>query len=434
MILAGSGQNTWHGGSGSPLKVAVLHPTFESWGGAERFIHGVLAALVASGTLEATVYTHRWTHPEGTVPYRVRQHLGGGVVSGPWDWAAIARRHAAEWAGADVLFVHNHPALEWAVRAPGHPPIVWYCQEPARHLWDADWLASIPSTGRGHWRQRIRQAVTLYRRRLPARLLSRTRLELNLRTRGDTFRELLRAMDLRAVERCSTVLANSRFTAARVREIYRRDATVVYPILPMAEAPVGRTMEKDPIVLWVGRMEAAKRPLLMLEAWEALHRRSALRGHRLIMVGGGPLLEEVARRAAPLVTQGCVELRGRLAREELEDLYRRAAVSVHTARAEPFGLVPLESMWLGTPVLAICEGGVSETVIPGRTGWCVAGANPESLADRLQSLLASEAELRRVAGSAAAETRRRFGFTTTVEQVRQALLRASGSRPAPSES
>ncbi|HXI02499.1 MAG TPA: hypothetical protein VNI57_04920, partial [Candidatus Saccharimonadales bacterium] len=94
--------------------IGVLHPTFESWGGAEWFIHQSLVSLLAGSRIRATVYTHRWTPPPGeTVPYQVVCHRRGGVLTAPWDWEKIAREQAGLWREHSLLFVHNWPATLW---------------------------------------------------------------------------------------------------------------------------------------------------------------------------------------------------------------------------------------------------------------------------------------------------------------------------------
>lgn len=412
----------------SPLSVGVLHPTFESWGGAERFIHGVLRSLRRAGEFSAAVYTHRWRDPEdGGVAYRVHEHRSGGVRSGPWDWDAIARRWGPRWLEHDVLFVHNHPALEWAVRVPGHPPMVWYCHEPPRHVWD-DGPAGGPGAGRdtASWR-RLDAALSIYRWRLPGRAWSRLRLEASRRVRPDLWRRRLQAMDVRAVGRCNSILANSAFTAGEVRRIYRREAEVVYPLLPhldSEESPV--LQDKTRMVLWVGRLAVAKRPLLMLDAWERVASRFS--DFRLVMVGAGPLEDEVKRRIEQLTEPRSVDLRSAIPGDELRELYGRAMLTVHLSDAEPFGLVPLESMWMGTPVLARCGGGVAETVVPDETGWCLDGGEPASVAEALLGLLGRADELTGMGDSVARAVRRRFGFRTTVGRISDVLRRAACPR------
>lgn len=75
--------------------------------------------------------------------------------------------------------------------------------------------------------------------------------------------------------------------------------------------------------------------------------------------------------------------------KEFSKLYSRAKVVVCLAYNEPFGLIPLEAMACGVPVVAVNEGGYKESVIDGRTGYLVPG-DPKALAQKLEFLLSNE--------------------------------------------
>jgi glycosyltransferase involved in cell wall biosynthesis len=87
------------------------------------------------------------------------------------------------------------------------------------------------------------------------------------------------------------------------------------------------------------------------------------------------LLDEIAKRI-PLVTVGGIKVKNAKNFEfvklpKLVDLYSRATVTLFPLFNEPYGYIPVESMACGTPVIAYNDGGPSETVLDGRTGWLV---------------------------------------------------------------
>jgi glycosyltransferase involved in cell wall biosynthesis len=61
---------------------------------------------------------------------------------------------------------------------------------------------------------------------------------------------------------------------------------------------------------------------------------------------------------------------------------------IYSSRLEPFGLAPLEANACGTPVIALAEGGVRETIVPGENGLLAANARPATLAAAVQKLIA----------------------------------------------
>jgi len=398
------------------LSLGLLHPTFERWGGAEWFIHQTLERLAGHG-FSATVYTHRWRPPPGAgrPTYGIVEHRSGGYRSLPWDWRRIARRYHRRWAAHDLLFVHNYPATIWcreARRLGALPPAVWYCHEPPARLHDP----CEREAPRPRGRRAALASLLFYRWQVAWRVWSGLRARLV----GPPVREDLILIERESVRSFAVVLANSRFTAERIARIYGLQAEVLHPVpADLARLAPERPAAREPLVLWVGRLTAAKRPLLMLEAWRRARSLSpALASFRLLLVGEGPLGERVRREAA---RDPSVRLESSLARRELVDRYRRALLTVHLGRDEPFGLVPLEAAAAGSAVLAAAEGGVREIVEEGRTGFLLEPVERETLAARLVELLADPGRVEGAGVLAAREIRARFDPERSFERLRELL-------------
>jgi D-inositol-3-phosphate glycosyltransferase len=133
----------------------------------------------------------------------------------------------------------------------------------------------------------------------------------------------------------------------------------------------------------------------------------------LIVAGGGEAThlehDREARRLARLARElgiaPRVQLRGRIGRDEVPPLLRSADVVVCAPWYEPFGIVPLEAMACGRPVVASAVGGLLDTVVDGVTGVHVPARSPVRLAQALAALLA-DAGLRARLGAAGAERAR----------------------------
>jgi glycosyltransferase involved in cell wall biosynthesis len=138
-------------------------------------------------------------------------------------------------------------------------------------------------------------------------------------------------------------------------------------------------------------------------------------GAELVIAGGGDAIAdaELARLAA--AAQACgvrdrVHLAGQIAREDVPALLRSADVVVSVPWYEPFGMVPLEAMACGVPVVASAVGGHLDTVLDGRTGALVPPRDPAALAQRLRELLADPARLGAIGSAAATRARSRYGW------------------------
>ena len=295
---------------------------------------------------------------------------------------AVARR--VDEARPDVALVHPSQftgaplALSYL-----HVPAVYYCHEPLRAAYEPG-IAPMP-----------------------VRLL---------------LRWTLGTREGRALRGTSAVAANSRYTARRLRELHGVEARVVRPGIDVqrfrpTDAPPGDYLLTvgamhplkglDFLVEVVGALPAGRRPPLTV-----VSDRGRERERRRIEARAGELGVEL-------------DLRTRVTEEELVTLYGRARLVLYAPRREPLGLVPLEAMACGRPVLAVHEGGIPETVEDGRTGF-LAPRDVERFAARLRALLEVPAEAERVASGARESVAERWSWEGSVDAL-ETLLEESAS-------
>ena len=105
-----------------------------------------------------------------------------------------------------------------------------------------------------------------------------------------------------------------------------------------------------------------------------------MQGRKLVVIGGGPLLEQLRARSGPNV-----ELLGSVSRDRIIERLARAR-SLILPGVEDFGITPLEAMALGTPVVALGEGGVRDSVVDGTTGIFFDAPEVESLRRALDAV------------------------------------------------
>ncbi len=165
----------------------------------------------------------------------------------------------------------------------------------------------------------------------------------------------LRKYDFVVAQRPDYLIANSQATKLRIKKFYNRDAEVIYPPGPVVSHKPSNTRKKD-YFLSVGRLNYAKRVDLAILACNQLQL-------PLKVVGTGSQAAKLKQLAGPTV-----EILGAVSDETLQKLYAGAKALIFTALEEDFGLVPVEAMSLGTPVIALRQGGVTETVVAGKTG------------------------------------------------------------------
>jgi glycosyltransferase involved in cell wall biosynthesis len=175
-----------------------------------------------------------------------------------------------------------------------------------------------------------------------------------------------------------------------------------------------------------------------------IHALARVPGARLVVAGGpdagrldaDPEVVRLRHRAEQAGVAGRVDFLGRVDQAQLPALLRSADVVVTAPWYEPFGIVPLEAMACGRPLVGSAVGGLLDTVVDGRTGLLVPPRDTAALAQALRDLLADPDARRRMGLAARARAEARYGWDRVAEQVEGAyesargLIRAGSEPPA----
>ena len=143
------------------------------------------------------------------------------------------------------------------------------------------------------------------------------------------------------------------------------------------------TREGEPLVLFVGRLVHEKGVHLLVEA---IPRVLQAMGAKFVIVGEGPLKEQLSRRVQELGVAGATQITGFLDAETVRLLFQGADVCVIPSLYEPFGIVALEAMAAGAPVVTTGAGGLGEIVGNDGSGVIVP-PSPDSLAAGIRAIL-----------------------------------------------
>jgi len=215
----------------------------------------------------------------------------------------------------DLILSSSHCVAKGIVRSPRSLHIC-YCHSPMRYVW---------AQGDAYHR-------TLGWKALPLKL----------------FRGYLRAWDRRSATHVDHFIANSVNVAGRIRANYGREAEVVYPPIDIEFfCPTG--IEREDFYLMVTAMAPYKRVDQAIEAFASLAK-------PLVIIGSGQQYRKL-RLTAP----ANVRLLGWQSDEVVRDHFRRCRALIFPGE-EDFGMVPLEAMACGAPVIAYGAGGATETV------------------------------------------------------------------------
>ncbi len=231
---------------------------------------------------------------------------------------------------------------------------------------------------------------------------------------GQHPQDRIHASERWIARRADAVITCSGFMRAHVEEVFGLDPARVRAIpngidmapvrRPVAPSDPGRDAAAERLVLLAGRLVYEKGFQVALDALPALHERVP-GGVRIAVAGSGPYAEELRERAKALGFDGRVAFLGWTGDDELHDLYAAADVCAVPSLFEPFGLVALEAMAAGCPVVAADTGGLRE-VVPDGTGLRVRPGDPAGLAGALERVLADAALRARLVRAASAHAAR----------------------------
>ena len=171
------------------------------------------------------------------------------------------------------------------------------------------------------------------------------------------------------VPRVHQFIANSQNVRERIKRLYHRDADVIYPPadVDFYGQAGNRTQPKaEPFYLIVSALAPYKRVDVAIEAFQRL-------GKKLVIIGDGQESRRLRQARGPLV-----EFRGWLSHEELRAHYQTCRALIFPGE-EDFGIVPVEAMAAGCPVIALKKGGALETVQENKTGVFFDEPTAESL-------------------------------------------------------
>lgn len=307
------------------MKTAIIHDWLVTYAGAERALEQIIAIFP-----ESDLYSLVDFLPDHERTFLAQKKAGTSFIQAlpfakkkyrsylPFMPLAIEQFDLSAY---DLIISSSH-AVAKGVLTNSNQLHVCYCYTPMRYAWDLH-------------HQYLREAG------------------LNSGLKGMLAKLVLHYMriwDYASSNRVDHFAAISQYIAGRIRKIYGRNATVIYP--PVDIETFIPCSQKDEFYLTASRMVPYKKVDLIVEAFSQMPEK------RLIVIGDGPDLKKVKSKAA-----SNIELIGYQPTSVLKDYLQKAKAFVYAAE-EDFGILPVEAQACGTPVIAYGKGGILETVIP----------------------------------------------------------------------
>ena len=199
---------------------------------------------------------------------------------------------------------------------------------------------------------------------------------------GKVIGNWLRSLDKKVVKNAKEIFVNSNFTKKRIKKLYSRDARIIYPT--KNENFKILKIKKKNFIYAHGRVIPDKKFEYVIEAMRYIP------NQKLIISGSikNDYKNKLKSLIKKLKLQNRIKIMGRISEEKLIRLYNEARVFVLTAPKEDFGIVPIEAMSCGTPVIAWGDGaGPTETVIEKINGFLAKPYDIKDLSEKIKKAL-----------------------------------------------
>jgi glycosyltransferase involved in cell wall biosynthesis len=361
-------------------RVAVVHDWLTIPGGSEQVVLQLLE-MFPQAELFTSVYDPKpWPAQikERPVHASYLNRIPGAVRNYPKLLPLMNHAFRSfDLSGFDLVLSSSHACAK-NVRTPPGVLHVCYCHTPMRYAWEEGFL-----TGE--------QVPGLLRPLIPALLA------------------WLRRQDRAGAAGPDVFVANSSYVADRIGRYYGRSAEVVHPPIDVDHFLALKRSPED-FYLVFGRVVPYKRVDLAVEACARL-------GRKLKVAGGGRALEAVRRSG-----DGSAEFLGKVSEAQRDALLGGARALLFPGE-EDFGIVPVETQAVGTPVIAYGVGGAAESVLDGSTGVLFGEQSVTALAEAIERFEGLELDEQRVR-----ENARGFGEARFRAELAAVIDRAASAR------
>lgn len=308
------------------MRIALVHDYLMQDGGAERTVLA-LHRLFPDAPIFTLFYDQSRVHPDFKKAHIIPSFLNRfPFAPQKYQWYLPLMPHATEsidLTGYDVILSSSSSMIKGIIAPPGSIHIC-YCHNPTRFLWQErhGYVNDLPQPG-------------IVKRLLPFYL------------------HHLRQWDILAADRPDVMLTNSKTSQERIRRFYRREAKVIFP--PVDTHLIQASGDHKGYWLIGGRLVGYKRFDLAVTAFARLNL-------PLKVFGIGPEEKRLRALAGPKT-----EFVGAVDEQTKFALYKDAIGFLYP-HVEDFGITAIEAMAAGKPVIAYGKGGITETVVEGKTG------------------------------------------------------------------
>ena len=261
------------------------------------------------------------------------------------------------------LIISSSWAVAKGVRTTKNQVHISYCHTPIRYAWDLY----------HEYTDKLKQPKKIF-------------VQLTLK--------YIRKWDIQTLPRVNYFIANSKFVQERIQRTYKRESEVIYP--PVDTEMFTLYEKKEEYYLTASRLVPYKKTRLIVEAFNKMPDK------KLVVIGDGEDYENIKK-----IAQANINVLGYQEKDVMIGYMQKAKAFVYAA-VEDFGIVPIEAMSCGTPVIALNKGGTAETVVDGLSGVLFEQQTTADIVSAVEKFERGNFDARQISQSVALFSLKRF--------------------------
>jgi len=327
----------------SSLKIVLVQDYIKEFGGAESVLE-TLSEIFPNAPIYTTLYRPEFLGPHQS---RLQKKWGSRIHQSFFQYIPFAHKiisplrllspfafKSFDFSKFDIVITSATGAYFPNLINKKSAKLICYCHTPPRYLY------GLP-TARNFTKNKFIYALI------------------------QILNHFLRFIDFKSAQNVDQFIANSQTTADRIKKFYRRDCIIINPPIEIKNIKNKASLSREDVDLSTGGFYLAGGRLARAKRYDV-----AIKACKLAKVSLKIFGRDFAGYESELkkIANPTIEFLGEITQEQKDLLYSQAQAFIFCSDNEDFGMVPVESMAHGCPVIAYRSGGTTETVIDNKTG------------------------------------------------------------------
>jgi glycosyltransferase involved in cell wall biosynthesis len=355
-----------------PLKIAIVHPNMFTVGGAEKLITWFSEELVSQGHQVAiiTKYPPKHIHPNVQV-------IKFDIDLNALNWYFTVKKLAKELNEYDIINTHNFPSSlfgYWIKKKNRSSKLIWYCHEPFDVFYGKT-LIEANDLLKNKWKK---SKIKYIQENISIKL------------------------DKNAVKNHDFILCNSKRTNIFTKQLFNvNNCDTLYPGLPekyfSKDETNKKNYEKEIKLIVISRLFKVKNIITIIKVFQELIKKNE--HFTLKIVGEGDQKKSLLQYIKKNRLENKINMLGNVSEEELLKLYSESFLTINIPNNEPFGLITLESLAHGVPIILSKDSGSAEILSHRKSGILITPNNESEIFNEILSLTKNKHDYIRISES-----------------------------------